>query len=78
MHRIPQQSSGRIQQPEVNTPGIDTDSSEFAAVGCSGFRESVLNVVPQAKNIPVQSTPGTNWYVGKAMGFFQLQSLTVE
>ena len=54
MFSFPFSSGARSEKPEVDSPGIDADTRDALSVAGSRGGQSCLNLLPLAKQIPMQ------------------------
>ena len=66
---IGQEGTIRGQEAEIDAPGIETNASQIAFGHAAGVAQAVLDVVPNAEDIPVQVIVDVDGLVGKAARF---------
>ena len=67
--RVAQQISFFVNQAEVYSPSIDTDSFDTVSFLCSEF-QSGFHILEQGRKIPVNMISEFDLPVGKAVDFF--------
>ena len=77
MDRVAEQRFAPADQPKIDSPGVDADAIEFPAL-FNHLPQRRLDLLKQARQIPVESIHHPDWTVGEAVGFFQHQTLSVK
>jgi hypothetical protein len=72
---ISNQLVGGIEQPKIDTPGIQPNSSKGAVSLCGSDTQTILNLGPQPQDIPLNVVSHAYWTVQEAVNFIQLQTV---
>ncbi len=74
---VAQQRAVAAQQGEIDTPGIDAESVEWAVLA-RAQPQRLQHLAVQSQGIPMQRVEGAHRPVGEAVNHFQTQLRTIE
>ena len=78
MERIGDQGALPVEEAKVYPPGVDADAGQVWRMLPHSQGDGLLDLTPQAQDVPMQAIWQAHRFVGKAVNFGKLDPISIE